>query len=351
MFLGPGNLEVREVPIPRPGPGEVLVKVRAAPTCGTDLKTYLRGHPNYSPPFLFGHEFGGDVVEVGAQVSAFRPGMRVTANFFGPCGRCFLCVHHQENLCEYMVRNWGCYAEYLTIPEPIVRVNTFEIPLDLSYAQAALVEPLASVVHGHQLIRIRPGERVAILGAGGPVGLLHLQMALRCGASQIIAIDRSTSRLSLAKALGATTLINPELTDTVQAIRDLTGGRGADVVIESAGTKMTWELALNCSRRGGRILWFGGLPSGTKVELDATQIHYNELALFGVHGGTPLSTYHAFELITSGAIQTQPLISGEMALEQVEEAFHRMMTGEVLKIAINPNLDPLEVRPDIQSIH
>src|SRR5512137_1053099 len=175
VYLGPEQIEMRQVPVPEPKEGELLVRVRAATTCGTDVKTYRRGHPKFPPPFVFGHEFGGDVVKIGAGVRGFLPGTRVTANVFAECGECFFCLRGQGNLCENLVYNFGAFAEYTTIPASIVRRTAFEIPAHVTYAQAAVVEPLVTVVRGQRLIGIQPGETVAILGAGGPVGLLHQQ--------------------------------------------------------------------------------------------------------------------------------------------------------------------------------
>jgi L-iditol 2-dehydrogenase len=339
VYLGPEQIELRHVPLPHPKKGELLVKVRAAVTCGTDLKTYRRGHPKFPPPFAFGHEFGGDVVEAGEGVHAFRHGMRVTANVFAECGECFFCQRGQGNLCENLVYNFGAFSEYMIIPESIVRRTTFEIPPDISYEEAAIVEPLTTVVHGQCRIAIQPGERVAIIGAGGPIGLLHQQLALRAGASQVIAAGHSEKRLETARQLGATAVINTRSQDFVQTVRDLTEDYGADAVIECAGTKETWESAVEAVRRGGRVLWFGGLPGGTRVEVDAARVHYGEITLVNLHGGTARESREAFDLIANREIQVQPLISGRLPLERLEEAFQLMAAGEAVKLAILPGLD------------
>lgn len=338
VYLGPEQIELRLLPIPEPKEGELLVKVRAAPTCGTDVKTYRRGHPKFPPPFVFGHEFGGDVVAVGVGVTQFKVGMRVTANVFAECGECFYCIRGQGNLCENIVYNFGAFAEYMIIPASIVRRTTFEIPAHVSYAEAALLEPLVTVVHGWHKVGIRPGDRVAILGAGGPISLLHLQLALRSGASQVIAVGHSPARLEVAARLGATHTLNAKATDPVKAIRELTGGYGADVVIECAGTKLAWETAVDAARRGGRVLWFGGLPAGTKVELDAARLHYGEIDLLNMHGGTAAEAFEAFDLITRGAINVAALLSGDLPLEQVELAMKKMISGDVVKLVIDPAL-------------
>ena len=336
VYLGPQQIELQEVPVPQPGPGELLVKVRAAVTCGTDVKTYLRGHPKFPPPFAFGHEFGGEIVEVGADVERFRPGMRVTANVFAECGRCFYCLHGQGNLCENLVYNFGAFSEYNIIPASIAAINTFEIPEHIGYAEAAIVEPLVTVVHGQHIVGIRPGENVTIIGAGGPIGLMHLQLSRQAGAAQIIAVDKSTERLETARRLGATTTIQPPTQDALQVVRDLTEGRGPDVVIECAGTKTTWEQAVQMVRRGGRVLWFGGLPGGTLVEVDAARVHYGEIRLLNIHGGTAQDAREAFDLISRRKLDVRSLISCTMPLDQLERALQMTMRGEAVKVALEP---------------
>jgi L-iditol 2-dehydrogenase len=337
MFLGPGELELRELPIPEAGPGELLVRVRAATTCGTDAKTYRRGHHLMVPPSLFGHEFAGEVVAVGEGVERFKPGMRVVPHNSAPCQTCYYCKHGQENLCDNLLFNFGAFAEFAIIPAPIVRLNTFEIPDNLSFPEASLLEPLVSVMHGQRVIQIQPGEHVAIIGAGGPIGLMHLQMAKLSGAAQVIAVDLSEARLKVANQLGASAGINPRDVDPVAAIKELTSGRGVDVAIESAGAKEAWHTAVQSVRKGGRVLWFGGLKGGTQIELDTHWIHYGELTLHGTFHGTPLDVHKSFELIKHGVIDCKSLISRQAPLAGVENALQQMIAGEVVKVAIIPD--------------
>lgn len=338
VYLGPEKIELRTVPIPEPAAGELLVKVRAAITCGTDVKTYRRGHPKFPPPFIFGHEFGGDVVKVGDGVKQFREGMRVTANVFAECGECFYCRHGQGNICANLVYNFGAFAEYMIIPAAIVQHTTFEIPAPIPYAHAALLEPLVTVVHGWHKVAVQAGETVAILGGGGPISLMFIQLLLRSGVGQVIAVGHSPMRLEAARRLGASHIVNAHEQDTLMAIRELTHGYGADVVIECAGTKLTWEASVDIVRRGGRVLWFGGLPGSTKVEIDAARIHYGEIDLLNMHGGTTQDACEAFDLIVSGDMNVAPMLTGELPLEQVELALKKMMVGEVVKMVINPDL-------------
>ena len=335
-LLGEKQIEIREVPIPIPSAGEVLVRVRAATTCGTDVKIYQRGHPKFSPPFIFGHEFGGDIVAIGSGVEGFSPGMRVTANVFGECGHCHYCQLGQGNLCENLEYNFGAFADFNLIPASIVRENLFVIPDHISYAEAAIVEPLVCVVHASRMINIQPGERVVMIGAGGPISLLFLQMIRNSGAGEIIALGHSDMRLGLAKKLGADIVINVKNVNSQDKINEITGGMGADVVIECAGTKIAWESAVQVKRRGGRGLWFGGLPGGTMGSVDAAKVHYGEISLINSHGGTTEDANRAFDLIVTGKINTQALLTEEMMLSQVGEAINKMIAGQAVKVAIKP---------------
>lgn len=335
VLLGKGQLELREVPVPEPGEGEILVRVKAATTCGTDVKTYARGHPKFPPPFVFGHEFGGDVVALGKGVADLEPGMRVTANVFAECGECVYCRKGQGNLCQNLVYNLGAFAEYNLVPASIVKRTTFVIPDHIGYAQAAVVEPLVCVVHAQDFLEVHPGDTAVIIGAGGSIGLLHQQLVINQQA-RVIAIGHNDTRLSTAKACGAEWAINSKDEDAYSAVMDITGGLGADVVIECAGRPEAWQDAVRLVRRGGQVLWFGGLPGGTTIELDATRLHYDQITLYNSHGGTAADARKAFDLIVDGKIDVQPLLSGEVPLEQVERALQRMISGEAIKMVVVP---------------
>lgn len=339
VYLKEEEIELQQIPVPYPGAGEVLVKVNVAATCGTDVKCYRRGHPKFPPPFIFGHEFAGEIVAKGRDVAGFPPGTRVTANVFAECGRCFYCQRGQGNLCENLEYNFGAFAEYLVIPASIVRENVFEIPDHISDDEAALLEPLVTVVNGQRIIGVKPGEIVAIIGAGGPIGLMHQQLALHAGAERVIAIGHSDPRLEVAARLGADLTINSHTEEAKAAVLDATNGYGPDVVIECAGQKDAWESAVDLVRRGGRVLWFGGLASGVHVEIDAAKVHYGSINLYNVHGGTAEDARRAFELIATRTIDLQSLISGRVPLENVEDALKAMIKGQVVKMIVDPSLE------------
>lgn len=340
-FYKPGELKAERVPVPEPGPGELLVKSSVALTCGTDVKMYKRGHPLANPPQIMGHEFAGTVAAVGKGVENFRIGMKVVAANSAPCNTCFYCLMHQPNLCEHLEENivgftWpGTYAEYVRIPERIVRQNTFQIPEGVALEHVASLEPLACVVHGWDLVDPVPGGSAVIIG-GGPIGLLHAQLARLNGARNVILCDVVEQRLREAEKAGVDITVNSGSEDLGNRILNLTDGRGADLVVEAVGRPETWEIAPHLARNGGSVLLFGGCPSGTTVSFKTERIHYGELQIQGAFHHTPSAVARAFRLIVSGQVDIAPLISREMPLEQAEEALRLMGSGKALKIALRP---------------
>jgi len=339
MYYGPNEMRYEETDIPEIGPGDLLVKVHVALTCGTDLKTFKRGHPVIvqKVPMVLGHEFAGVVEKTGENVREFRRGMRIVAANSAPCNKCFYCKRGRQNLCERLDENLinGAYAEYIRVPEHIVRQNTYEIPPSLSLKDAALIEPLACVVHGVDAAEISLGDTVAMIGAG-PIGLMLLQLVKRSGSCKIIATDLSQKRLEIAKALGADFIINGQNEDQVAKVRELTDGKGADVVIEAVGQPKTWEAAVEMTRKAGLTVLFGGAPAGTKVAIDTRRFHYEELTIKGVFHHTPFYVEKALRLLECGAIDTGAIITREMPLKDVVEALKLMEMGEAVKVAIIP---------------
>ncbi len=338
LLYGIQDLRVEEVDVPSPGPGEVLARVGAATTCGTDVKIYRRGYVGeiVRYPMVFGHEWAGTVEEVGEDVEHFEKGMRVRAGNTAPCFRCHLCRAGKHNLCEDRTWLWGAYAEYIKIPFAIVEHNTQELPSNLTFEEAAVTEPLACVLHGSKKAGIEPGDTVVVIGSG-PIGILHVQVAKILGACKVMVVDHVDERLRIAERLGADYTINPSRVEPAKRIRDITSGLGADVVIEAVGLPQTWEQALKFVGKGGTVLEFGGCPPGTKVEIDADLINYSEVTLLGTFHAAPHDFDVALKLIASGAVKAKPLITKKMRLYEIEEAFERLLTSkEDLKIAIIP---------------
>jgi L-iditol 2-dehydrogenase len=336
VYLGPGELRYQEVETPLPGPGEVLIRNKAALTCGTDVKTFRRGHHLMKPPMLFGHEFSGQIAQVGEGVTGFAEGMRVVAANSAPCNSCFYCQLGKHNLCESILYNWGAFAEYVRVPARIVKTNLYEIPPDLDYEEAALLEPLACVVLGNEAAGVSPGDTVVIAGGGGPIGLMHLQLARHDGAGHLVVTDLMDSRLQLAHRLGATHTINPTRDDPIRFVRKLTDGRGADVVIETSGVPEVWQTSIQLARKGGTVVMFGGCPGGSQISIDTDSVHYGELTIKGVFHHTPRSVARALQLLSERVIEARPLISGRVPLRDTQAALEKMMSGEAIKLAIIP---------------
>jgi len=341
-FYEPGKLRAEQVPVPKPERGEIVVQSSVALTCGTDVKMYKRGHPLAKPPQIIGHEFAGTVSAVGEGVSRFSVGMKVVAVNSAPCNKCFYCLLHQPNLCEHLNDclvgfTWpGTYAEYVRVPERIVQQNTFQIPEGVELDEVASLEPLSCVVHGWELTGDICTSGTAVIIGGGPIGLLHSQLARLNGASQVVLCDVVEERLSEAKKVGVDVCINTTTEDPSERVLELTEGRGADMVVEAVGRRETWELAPKLARKGGTVLLFGGCSSGTQASFEAEKIHYGELHIQGSFHHTPAAVERAFRLISSGRVSIRPLISHEMALARAEEALQLMGNGKALKIALRP---------------
>jgi L-iditol 2-dehydrogenase len=338
MIYGVKDLRVEEVAKPEVEHGEVLVKVKAATTCGTDLKIFKRGYVEgvIKLPTVFGHEWAGEVAEVGEGVSWPKVGMRVRAGNSAPCLRCRMCQKGSFNLCEDMMWLWGAYAEYIKVPARMVLVNMQEIPAHVSFEEAAVTEPLACVLRGAEKANVKLGDSVAIIGAG-PIGLLHLLVARRLGASRVIVLDLVDERLEFAVKLGADEVVNGGREDAVGRVKELTSGYGADVVIEAIGTPNTWEQALRMARKGGVVLEFGGCPPNTEIRVGTEMLHYGDLTVIGAFHTTPTHFKRALNLIASGTIDVKPLITRKMPLEKIKEAFETLTTSKKdVKIAISP---------------
>ena len=338
MIYGVKDLRVEEVAKPKVGHGEVLVKVKAATTCGTDLKIFQRGYVDgvIKVPTVFGHEWTGEVVEVGEGVSWPKVGMRVRAGNSAPCLRCHMCQKGSFNLCEDMMWLWGAYAEYIKVPARMVIVNTQEIPLHVTFEEAAVTEPLACVLRGVEKANVRLGDSVAIIGAG-PIGLLHLLTVRKMGAEKIIVTDLVDERLQLAKELGADETVNAQREDAISKVKELTEKYGADAVIEAIGLPSTWEQALKMVRKGGTVLEFGGCPPNTEIKVSTQLLHYGDVTVIGAFHTTPAHFKKALNLIASKTINVNPLITRKMPLDKIKEAFETLTTSKKdVKIAMNP---------------
>ncbi|WP_429629657.1 zinc-dependent alcohol dehydrogenase [Tunturiibacter psychrotolerans] len=327
VLYGKEDLRLERVAVPQAEAGELVVRVGAALTCGTDLKVYRRGYHAMmlKPPIPFGHELAGVVEEVGAGVTAFKVGDRVVALNSAPCDACFFCRHGQQNLCEDLLFNNGAYAEFIRIPARIVEKNTLLVPDGIPLEYAALTEPLACVVRGLEESGARAGDTMVVIGAG-PIGLMFMHAAEIAGLD-VIAVVKRENQVGAAKLFGASEVVLVDGgKDIVAATRALTNeGRGADVVIEAVATPTTWEWAVDMVRKGGLVNFFGGPPSGTKVKLDTNRLHYGDITLKASFHHTPATCRTAFELVTSGRFKCAEYITGRAGLDEVPAIFAGMM--------------------------
>jgi L-iditol 2-dehydrogenase len=330
VLYGKEDLRLERVAIPEAGPGELVVRVGAALTCGTDLKVYRRGYHAMmlKPPMPFGHELAGVISEVGSGVTTFQEGDRVVALNSAPCDACFFCRHGQQNLCENLLFNNGAYAEFIRIPARIVEKNTLLVPDGVPLEHAALTEPLACVVRGLEESGAQAGDTMVVIGAGA-IGLMFMHVAELAGI-KVIAIVKREEQIAAAKVFGASSAVQVGVQeDVVAATRALTPeGRGADVVIEAVASPATWEWAVDMVRKGGVVNFFGGPPSETTVQLDTNRLHYGDITLKASFHHTPATCRTAFDLVTSGRFKCAEYITGRAGLDEVPSLFARMMSRD-----------------------
>lgn len=328
VLRGKEDLRIEQVPMPKAGPGELVVRVDAALTCGTDLKVFRRGYhaKMLTKDRLFGHEIAGTVVEAGEGVTEFQVGERVLPLNSAPCDECFYCRQGQQNLCDDLLFNNGGYAEYLRVPERIVRKNTLRIPEGMRAEHAALAEALACVVRGLEESGAKAGQTAIVLGAG-PIGLLFIHAAAIEGL-HVIAVVKRTDQVTMARLFGAEQVVRiTDFDDPVAAAKALTPeGRGADLVFEAVATPKAWQWAVQMVRKGGVVNWFGGPPAGTEVKLDTNLIHYGDITLKASFHHTPGTVRRAFAMIQSGRFNADAFLTGTATLDDVPIVFGRMLT-------------------------
>lgn len=339
ILHGREDVRIESVPVPEAAPGELVVRVGAALTCGTDLKVFRRGYHARMivPPALFGHELAGTVVEAGLGVAGFAPGDRVVALNSAPCGQCYFCERGQENLCDDLLFNNGAYAEFIRIPARIVAMNTLLVPDHVPLEHAALTEPLACAVHGFEDSLPRTGDTIAVIG-GGPLGLMILHVAALAG-YKVIAIVKHDGQVEAARQLGAAHVI--QTTAARKAIREARAltpkNRGVDIAIEAVGVPETWAEAVELVRKGGTVNFFGGCAVGTHVTLDTNRIHYSDLTLRATFHHTPAICRRALDLIASGRFQAGAFITGHAHLYELNRVFEKLMNrSSEIKTAIVP---------------
>lgn len=337
VFYGPGDLRDEQVPVPTPAAGEVVLRVDAALTCGTDVKTLRRGHPVMIPrvPTVFGHEFAGRVAAVGAGVRGVREGDHAVAANSAPCHACRSCQAGRPNLCEDLLFVNGAYGEFIALPARLVAANVVRLQAGTPAARAAFAEPLACALGGVERARVEGGHTVVVFGHG-PLGCL-LAMVAAARKARVILVGKGGWRLERVRALGIAEVLDATASaDVVSELRAGTGGRGADVTIDATGRPEVWHQAIDAVGRGGSVVFFGGCAPGTTVSVDTRRAHYEELALLGAFHHTPDLIRRAVDLLQSGIVEPEPLVTHRMGLGDVREALELMAAGKALKVLIEP---------------
>jgi L-iditol 2-dehydrogenase len=344
--MGPERLELREAPVAAPGPGELLLRIVAATTCGTDLKVFQRGgHPRMlKAPTPFGHEMAGTVAALGPGVEGWREGDRVVVANSASCGVCEWCARGRENLCRDLHYLNGAFAEYLLVPRRFVEVGVYRLPDALPFEIAALAEPLACVLHGLETSALERASEIVVYG-GGPIGLLFVDVLANSpadfpasGEHHIVLADPNPSRLEVGKAIGAdrTVQVDRDGGEAARLSRLSRTGDGFDVAIEATGSPAAWQDALASVRPGGLVQLFGGCPPGTTVPLDTHRLHYSEITVKSAYHHRPATFQRALDLLAAGSLHPQALLSAERPLAELEDALRAMRRREALKVVIRP---------------
>ncbi|MHA1784054.1 MAG: zinc-binding dehydrogenase [Candidatus Helarchaeota archaeon] len=341
MFHGPKDVKLEDTDVPKISDDEILVKIKAATTCGTDRKLFLRDTKKYpayfNPPTIFGHEVAGEIESIGKNVKGYEIGERVYVHDSAPCLKCFYCKIGRHSLCENITWNWGTWTEYLRVPKEIINCgNIVKIPKELDFAEAALTEPLSCVLYGVERSNIKLGDDVIIMGAG-PIGLFWTNLVKNKGA-RIIQLDLDDKRLELAEKLGANITINPKNEeDIIKKVKEHTKeGRGADVAIEAIGSPKTWELTIKMARKGALVNLFGGPPTNSTITINTSLIHYNEVNIMGVFHTTPRYVQSSIDLLASGKIDTDLFISEKLNLDDLDKILDNLVNQKGIKTAIIP---------------
>lgn len=330
---GIGSFEERDLPVPRAGPGEVVLRVRAALTCGTDVKLLARGHPKISLPVTMGHEACGEVVEAGEGVEGFGPGDRVVPGVSGPCGRCRECGAGMPNLCAaaHADRTWGAFAEFLRVPAGVVAANLHAVPVGMPDEIAAFLDPLASVLHGWA--RLAPAAGTLLVYGAGALGLLWAATARARRVPVVVAARGGAERLAIARGYGAEVL---DLTgEGNEAVADAVSG-APTMAVDCTGDPDVWRRLSDLVAPGGRVLLFGGCAPGTEVAFRTERLHYSEISLVGSFHSTPADAQEALRILAAREIDPAPLLTERGALSDVPRFLAAQAAGAGIRYAVQP---------------
>ena len=341
-FYAPEDVRLVDVPEPETGRDEVKIRVRNCSTCGTDVKIFHNGHVNITGETTMGHEIAGEVVEVGEDaLGGFQVGDRVQCIAAVPCGECHECKKGWMEVCENQTsvgyQYDGGFAEYMIVPHQVLKVDGLNrIPDNVGFDEASAAEPFACAINAQEQLGIEEGDFTVVFGAG-PIGCMHIRIARGVHkVGPVVLVDINDERLQMsAEAVQPDHVINSAKEDVVAKVMELTGGRGADVIITATPANITQEQAVAMAARQGRISFFGGLPKNDPViQLDSNVVHYRQLHIHGANGSSPDHNKRALEYISTGQVPVKDLITRHLPLEQALEAFRIVQAGEAIKVTV-----------------
>lgn len=336
MYYSNQDIRIEEIPTPKVGPGEVLVKTEACGICGSDVLEWYRIK---KAPLVLGHEVAGQVEEVGMGVERFKPGDRIVAAHHVPCNTCYHCLTGHHTACDTL-RNTnfdpGGFSEFIRLPALNVDRGTFLIPEELSFEEATFHEPLGCVVRAHRIVKLSAGQSLLVFGSG-IAGLLNIHLARHTGAGNILAVDPVPSRQEAAKVFGADKAIGPE-EDVVATFRALNGGRLADLVVVCTGAEGAQQRALSGIERGGTVLFFAPTETNIDVPVSINELFFrNDITLTTSYGSSPYDSWIALELIRTGSIDVKSMITHRFPLAETAKGFQVVSRAQdSIKVIIEP---------------
>ncbi len=340
LMYGPDDIRVEETEKPICPKDGLLLKIMAVGLCGSDIRNLTTDSRKGDYPFIYGHEIVGLVDEIGNEQAKYSVGDRL---FLFPgtyCMECDECISgHSENCSDTAVAKLagtGGFAQYVAVSgEKIRRGGIYEIPDDVSFEAASLGEPLTSVFACLENVDVSFPDTLVIIGAG-PIGCFMAQLSKIRGAQKVIMIDINDNRLEMAKQFGVDVTVNSLKEDPIEAVKSLTNGRGADKVISATPANATQTQSIHMVRKGGLVVFFGGVPKGSMTELDCNLIHYNNIWIKGHFGASYSQSKRAFQLAISPNFPTEKFVTHVLPLEQINEGIKLTRTGEAIKVVLHP---------------
>ncbi len=339
VLRGPNDLALTTIATPQAGAGDLVLRVRAATVCGTDLRI-LTGKKSKGVrfPSVIGHEFAGTIVEVGTGVTAWRVGDRVCVDPVVPCRACAYCKTGRENVCQNRQAIGyefdGAFAEFVRIPAIALQAgNVFRVPEGMDFEAAALAEPLACCINGQRNAGIALGDTVLVLGAG-PIGLMHAGLAKAAGARQVIVSEPNAARREAARQRGVDAVCDPSVESLAAVVKARTDGLGADVAILAIGVPALVDEAFSAVRKGGHVNLFAGFSTGATATIDVNLIHYNELVVTGASALSRHDYEIALNLLAAGRLDAGSLITHRFGIDEALGAFEEAGSGRALKVAL-----------------